>query len=409
MSGLLARVATDFGTPCYVYDIDHLRNRARETKEAFAGHFKLSYAAKSNPNISLLRRMRECSELLDISSGGELKRAITAGWEPALISFTGPGKTDLELQASVDARIGYVIVESVDEAKRLSKIACRAGITQSILLRISPVKLPAGFGSFMAGRPTPFGIDEEVSEAAIVSILELQNISVKGFHVYAGTQCLKPDAIVENYRNCVRIFRGLSEKFHLHPEKLVFGSGLGIPYHDGDVPLDLTKIGEGINSALLELRGEKLFANTDLVLELGRYLIGEAGHYLTRIITIKHSRGAEMCICDGGMNHHLAASGHLGSVIPRNYRMFKVGSEQVSEDALCSYELAGPLCTSIDRIGRNVKLPTLGVGDVIAIKSSGAYGLTSSPVHFISHALPKEIMAETINGVLKVENISENR
>lgn len=408
MTESLEKVAEEFGTPCYVYDMDMLRSRAQGTKESFENHFKLSYAAKANPNLTVLRRMRQSAELLDISSGGELERAIKAGWEPAAISFTGPGKTDAELQAAVDGRIGYIIVESVGEAERLAAIAELEDMTQPVLVRISPAETPAGFGVSMSGRPTPFGIDEEDIEKALEWILQLQNISIRGFHIYAGTQCLKEDAIAENYENCIRIFARLCKKYDLRPDKLVFGSGLGIPYHEGEKPLDIASVARRTNPLLDILRKMDRFAGTDFVLEAGRYLIGEAGHYLTRVLSIKESRGATICLCDGGMHQHLAASGHMGSVIPRNYRMFRVGSGSESTGGtMNTYELAGPLCTSIDRIGRKVKLPTISVGDVIAIESSGAYGLTASPVHFISHELPKEVMIEKVDGRLSAVDISE--
>ncbi|MEX2122605.1 MAG: hypothetical protein WD795_01845 [Woeseia sp.] len=406
MTDFLENIAEEFGTPCYVYDMDMLKCRADDTKESFASHFKISYAAKANPNLAVLRRMKQSAELLDISSGGELVRAIKAQWDPGAISFTGPAKTDVELQAAVTGRIGYVIVESVVEAERLSAIAVRAGAIQPVLIRISPAQLPAGFGVSMSGRPTPFGVDEEDMESALERILQLENIPVRGLHIYAGTQCLKEDAIAENYENCIRIFTELCAKYDLRPDKLVFGSGLGIPYHEGEKPLDIASVARRTNPSLDALRKTERFADTDLVLELGRYLIGQAGYYLTRVVNIKESRGATICLCDGGMHQHLAASGHLGSVIPRNYGMFRVGPDAAA-DELHSYELAGPLCTSIDRIGRKVKLPTIRVGDVIAVESSGAYGLTASPVHFISHDLPKEIMVERVAGRVNAVDISE--
>jgi diaminopimelate decarboxylase len=388
--------------------MDFLKQRAEDTKKAFANHFKISYAVKANPNLTVLRRIKESAELLDISSGGELDRAIKAQWDPAKISFTGPGKTDAELRAAVDGRIGYVIVESVSEAERLSTIAGSSGTIQPVLVRISPARMPAGFGVSMSGRPTPFGIDEEDVEPALDRIFKLENVSVKGFHIYAGTQCLKDDAIAENYENYIRIFTELCAKYDLKPDKLVFGSGLGIPYHEGDRPLDIASVARRTNPSLNALRRTERFAATDLVLEIGRYLIGEAGYYLTRVVNIKNSRGATICLCDGGMHQHLAASGHLGSVIPRNYGMFRVRrNDEATEAELCTYELAGPLCTSIDRIGHKVKLPLIRVGDVISIECSGAYGLTSSPVHFISHELPKEILVEMVDGRLNAVDISE--
>lgn len=407
MKVLVETVASRFGTPCFVYDMDAVKIRADEIKSAFGGRFELSYAVKANPNLSILRRLKGIAGTLDISSAGELRRAKSAGWNPAMISFTGPGKTDAELRAAVNARIGYMIVESISEAERLSAIAVRAGWAQAVLLRIAPAHIPAGFGAGMTGKPCQFGIDEEDSESAVTRIRDMKNIPVKGFHIYSGTQCLKADAIAQNYKNLIRIFRHLCATFDLCPEKLIIGSGLGIPYYYNDKPVNLAEVAVRTNTLLDELRAEERFRNTHLLLELGRYLVGEAGLYLTRVVQIKQSRGTDICICDGGMNHHLAACGHMGAVIPRNYRMFKVGANAGETEELHPYELVGPLCTTIDRLGRNVRLPMLKAGDVIAIECSGAYGLTSSPVHFISHEQPKEIVLETKGGHLTMEDISE--
>lgn len=395
---MLGSIADEFGTPCYVYDLNGLEERAARTREAFDGYFKISYAVKANPNLAILKRMKRIVELLDISSGGELEKSLQAGWDPAAISFTGPAKTDAELRAAVHNRIGYVIVESVGEARRLSGIAAGMDRQQAILVRVSPTAMPAGFGVSMSGRPTPFGIDEEDIEPALEELLRLDNLRLAGFHIYSGTQCLKEDAIARNFENCVRIFERLCARYTLRPEKLVFGSGLGVPYHPGDAALDILEVARSTNPSVQALRAGERFGNTDFVLEMGRYLIGEAGYYLTRVVNIKQSRGASICVCDGGMHQHLAASGHLGSVIPRNYRMFRVDGKDGPVAEQFTYELAGPLCTSIDRFGRQVKLPTMKVGDVICIECSGAYGLTSSPVHFISHEPPREVLVETLDG-----------
>lgn len=400
---MLERIASDFGTPCYVYDMDAVRVRAAEIRKAFGGRLALSYAVKANPNTTVIRRLAGVVDSLDISSGGELQRSLVAGWTPGLISFTGPGKTDDELRAAVEARIGVVIVESVAEAVRLSAIATEQEVEQPILIRISPASIPAGFGVGMAGKACQFGIDEETSEVEVAAIIKLLNLPLIGFHIYAGTQCLKAEAVAENYENFIRIFRHLCERFDICPQHLVFGSGLGVPYYINDRPVDLAAISAVTNPRLDELKADARFANTKLSLELGRYLIGEAGSYLTSVIHIKHSRGTDVAVCDGGMNHHLAACGLMGSVIPRNYRMSKLGGAGEPR----KYDAYGPLCTTIDRLARSVELPQLSVGDVIAVECSGAYGLTASPVHFISHTLPKEIIIETIDGMVKIENISE--
>lgn len=405
MNTLLAQVAHNFGTPCFVYLFNDVIKRVESLHQHFKPHFNISYAVKSNPNPEILRRLQGHVDTLDVSSAGELLCAVKQCWSPDLLSFTGPGKRDSELQVAVSQKIGEVVVESVNEAERLNTIASQAHTKQGILVRIAPKKLPRGFGVNMAGKPTQFGIDEEDIDQAIPLIKQMSNLDLRGLHIYSGTQCLRPESIAENYQIFIDLFRHTCETHDLKPQKLIFGSGLGIPYHEGDQPLDLAAIATQINPVLAAFQQVPRFTQTQFVLELGRYLIGEAGFYLTRVVNKKMSRGIEICVCDGGMNHHLGACGHLGSVIHRNYQMFKVST--TDEETTQTYNLVGPLCTSIDTLGHNVKLPALDIGDIIAIRCSGAYGLTASPVYFISHAPPKEILIETIEQTLHIQDVSQ--
>lgn len=302
----------------------------------------------------------------------------------------GPGKRDGELREAIGTGVGEIVIESVREAQRANAIAGALGVRQPVLVRIAPARVPTGFGDQMAGRPCPFGIDEERLHDELPAVLALPNLRVIGMHAYSGTQCLKAEAIRENYRLFIDIFRTTAQAFDLRPEKLVFGSGLGIPYHEGDRPLDLETLARDVVADLDALRREPRFAEARPVLELGRYLVGEAGYFVTRVLGIKRSRGRRIAICDGGLNAHLAASGNFGMVIKRNYVMHKVGGDGPLEEV----DLVGPLCTSLDRLGTGVLLPRLEEGDLVAVHNSGAYGPTASPVHFISHRPPDEILIE---------------
>ncbi|MCB1356347.1 MAG: type III PLP-dependent enzyme [Maritimibacter sp.] len=386
---LLARVAEEYGTPAYVFLGDRIETRVAELTTAFDGRFSLSYAAKSNPNPTLLGFLESRVDNLDISSIGEMRLGTRAGWAPERMSFTGPAKRDAELEEAIAGGVGELIVESVDEAVRADRIARRLDRRQRIMVRIGPDRVPKGFGDHMAGRPSPFGIDYEQIHEAMPLILGLANLDLVGLHIYSGTQSLLPEAICENYRTFIAIFRDVCARHDLAPERLVFGAGLGVPYFETDVALDLAAVAGDIAADLDALRAEARFAATDLVLELGRYLVGEAGYYLTRVTTVKHSRGATYGLCDGGMNHHLPASGNFGMVIHRNYRMHKVGGG----DPVAKVNLSGPLCTPLDKIAVGVMMPELKAGDVIAVHGSGAYGMTASPILFISHPMPKEIFA----------------
>lgn len=386
----LEQAAAAFGTPSYVYFTSPIEARIAALRAAFGGRFALSYAAKSNPNPALLAWLADRVELLDVSSIGELRLGLHAGWAASRASFTGPGKREFELREAIAGGVGELVLESVREAVLADRIAGATGRVQDVLVRIAPDRVPKGFGDQMAGRPGAFGIDVEDIETALPSILALPHLRVAGLHIYSGTQCLKAEAICENFRIFIDIFSEVCARHALAPRKLVFGSGLGIPYHDGDAPLDLDAAARGVAGDLDALKRDPRFAGTRLVLELGRYLVGEAGYFLTRVIAVKASRGARIGICDGGMNNHLPASGKFGMVVHRNYAMHKVGGGPSPE----KIDLVGPLCTSIDRLAGGVTLPRLEAGDLVAIHGSGAYGLTASPLHFISHAPPQEILVE---------------
>ena len=387
---LLAAAAERFGTPAYVYLTDRIDQRADRLAQDFGRWFRLSYAVKANPNPALLGWLRGRVPLLDVSSIGEVRRALAAGWPAGDLSFTGPAKRSAELAEALAVGVGDIVLESLDEALALNDLAGAAGQVARVLVRLSPDRVPKGFGDHMAGRPSPFGIDVEEAHTALPKIAALPHLHLAGLHIYSGTQSLKPEAILENWRIFLAQFRHFCTLIGLAPERLVFGSGLGIPHHAGDQPLDTAAIAAAIAPDLEALRAEPAFARTDLVLELGRHLVGEAGVFLTRVLRVKPSRGARVVLCDGGMNAHLAATGQFGMVLRRNYLMHRVGGGEGAEKV----DLHGPLCTSIDRLAAGADLPPLAPGDLIAIYPSGAYGPTASPQGFISHPAPREVLIE---------------
>jgi diaminopimelate decarboxylase len=386
--GFLIEAANRFGTPAYVYFADEVETRLADLRRAFGRWFAICFAVKSNPNPALLAWMRDKVDGLDISSGGELHLALDGGWDAQRISFTGPAKREAELRAAIVGGLGELVIENLREARLADRIAADMGLIQPVLVRLAPDRVPKGFGDQMAGRPSPFGIDVESAAAELPQIAALANLQVVGLHIYSGTQCLKPEAISENWRIFMQVFRDISSSQDMRPEKLVFGSGLGIPYHPGDKPLDLAEIAAEIGPELDAFRAEARFSGTRLVLELGRHLVGEAGYFVTRVVSVKSSRGSRIAICDGGLNANLAASGHFGMVLRRNYIMHRVGGGEGCE----KIDISGPLCTSIDKLGHAVVLPHIDEGDLIAIHGCGAYGPTASPLHFISHPMPREVL-----------------
>lgn len=400
LDALLQRAADTIGTPAYVYVTDLIGERLAELRTAFGSRFALSFAVKANPNPALLAWLAERVEFLDVSSIGELRLGLASGWDSARASFTGPAKREAEIREAIEKDVGELVLELLREARIAETHARSLGKVQDVLVRLAPTSVPKGFGDQMAGKPSAFGIDMEEVGRALPQILAFENLRVVGLHIYSGTQCLKAEAICENYRIFIRDFRSVCETYGLKPRKLVFGSGLGISYHDDLPVLNLADVAAGINDELDRLKEEPLFRDAQLILELGRYLVGEAGYFVTRIVSVKQSRGVRIGMCDGGMNNHLAASGHFGMVVRRNYKMHLVGGGLPSDRV----DLVGPLCTSIDRLAAGILLPPVDEGNLIAVHASGAYGLTASPIHFIGHAPPREIL---IDGN-RIEDVSRN-
>lgn len=393
---ILARAAAA-GTPLYLYDLRQVTARAARLREAFGGRLGLSFAVKANPNPTLLRAMIGIVDTLDVSSGGELAQAIAAGWDAGRISFTGPAKREAEIRRALASGLGELVVESLAEARMADAAAAELGLRQAVVARIAPDRVPKGFGDQMAGRPSPFGIDAEMAADTLAQIAALPNLRLAGLHFYSGTQCLRADAVVENWRIFLGLARGLAPLCEGGKLRLILGAGLGIPYHETDAPLDLSAVADAIAPDLDALAAEGRFARP--LLELGRYLVGPAGWFLTRVVAVKDSRGQRIGLCDGGMNAHLAASGHFGMVIHRNYRLHLVGGSGEAEPV----NLTGPLCTSIDRLAQGAMLPRVEPGALVAIHMSGAYGPTTSPVNFISHPIPREAVVTEAGEVVAAD------
>jgi diaminopimelate decarboxylase len=400
----LTEAVRQFGTPSYVYLLEPFREAFDRLQAAFGGRFSVSYAVKANPNRALLEQIADKVATLDVSSGGELLRALDAGYPAGLLTFSGPGKRPDELRLAVEAGCGEMVCESERELATLDRLAGEAGRRMAVFPRINPSDIPRKFGVNMAGRPSQFGIDEEDFERVLAKRAEWKNLDVEGFHIYSGTNCLDEQAIAENFDIFIRLFSRFAAAAGIRPRKLIFGSGFGIPYTAEQRPLDLGRLGELLNPRIDALGDDPFLGDARCVLEMGRFLVGPAGYYLTSVIGEKSSRGTEIRICDGGMNQHLAACGLLGGVVRHAWPMWKVGHSEGME--LHEYMLVGPICTTIDTLAQRIELPQLQRGDVVAIGSSGAYGLSSSPTGFISHPPPRELLVRSTEPTIDVVDIS---
>lgn len=384
--------------PAYVYDLDGLESRYDKLLESYEHKFDISYAVKSNPNIKVLNTLCKKGALIDASSYAEIERARQAGFKAEDISFTGPGKRYSEIYNAITTGIGALIIESPLQAKLSNQAAENLNCVQPVILRINPLKSPRAFGAKMSGSASQFGIDELEAPSLIDEIGKLNHLRIIGFHIYSGSNCLDAAAIIENYKICSEVFIDLTRHLGKPVSRLIFGSGLGIPYHEGQKHVDIELAGREAAKVLSQLRNEPLLSNTKCSIELGRWLIGPAGYLLTSVIDKKHSRNTEILICDAGFNTHMAACGMLGSVLRKNWPIENLSAAN-RDSTPNPYMIVGPLCTSIDLLSREMQLPETKIGDILCIRMSGAYGLTASPTRFISHPEAKEFTLR--NGALQ--------
>jgi len=373
-------------TPLFVYSSALLRQRVAALREAMPAQLGLHYAMKANPFAPLLRLMAGLVDGFDIASGGELGMALRAGLDPALISFAGPGKRDMELQAAILQGV-TLNLESEGEATRALAIAERLGKQPRLAIRVNPDFDLKGSGMKMGGGAKPFGVDAERVPALARHIVEA-GAEWRGFHIYAGSQALDAEAVVDTQAQTIALAARLADEAGVGLPHCNLGGGLGIPYFPGDKPLDLTRVGEALAQQLAQL--PDVLQETHFCMELGRYLVGEAGVYLTRIVDRKLSHGEVFLVTDGGMHHQLAASGNFGTVVRRNYPV-AIASRYESEPSEVA-SVVGCLCTPLDKLADKGHFPRAEVGDLVAVFCAGAYGATASPSAFLGQGAAQEVL-----------------
>ena len=372
-------------TPLFVYDFAAVARRVARFRAAFAG-VDLHYAIKANPHPPLLAAMASLVDGFDVASAGELAR-VTGLKRGHAISFAGPGKRRDEIEAAIRAGI-TINLESEGEAARAIAIGDMLGIVPRLAVRVNPEIELRGSGMRMGGRASPFGIDSDRAAAVACEIIE-SGANWRGFHIFAGSQALDEQAIIETQAETLALAARLSEQVGVVPPLVNLGGGFGIPYFPGEVPLDVESVGAALAERLAALPA--MLGTTRFAIELGRWLVGEAGVYLTRVVDRKQSRGETFIVTDGGMNHQLAASGNLGTVVRRNYPVAVATAHSDAPTEVAS--IVGPLCTPLDRLADRVQLPIAHPGDLVAVFMAGAYGLSASPAGFLGHPAPAEILA----------------
>jgi len=381
---LAARVG---GTPFFAYDRSALSDRVALVRTVLPEAMELSYAIKANPMPAVVQHLSGLVDAFDVASAGELRTALDTPMPANRISFAGPGKRPGELAQAIAAG-ATIELESPTEARRVIESGDRLGIRPRVAVRVNPDFQLRGAGMRMGGGSQQFGVDAECVPPLLGELAEA-DVEMLGFHVFAGSQTLDADVLCEAQRQTVRLALQLADGAPAAVRYLNIGGGFGIPYADRDRPLDLAPVSENL-ARLMAAEIAPRLPEARVVVELGRFVAGEAGAYVSRVVDKKRSRGKTFLVVDGGLHHQLAASGNFGQVIRRNYpvalapRAAGRGAETVS--------VVGCLCTPLDLLANDVELPAAEIGDLVVIFQAGAYGLTASPTAFLGHPTPVEVL-----------------
>ncbi len=373
-------------TPFYAYDRRNITQRTAYLRKHLPDEIHLHYAIKANPMPAVVQHLAGLVDGFDLASGGEMRVALDTGMSANNISFAGPGKSVREISSAIAAGV-TLNLESATELETAARLGEKQSTKPRVAVRVNPDFELKSSGMKMGGGPRQFGIDAARVPAVLKRIGELA-LDFQGFHIFSGSQNLRPEAIIEAQEKTFALAYRLAGDAPSAVYKLNIGGGFGIPYFPGEQPLDITPIGERLND-LLEEKAKQL-PEAKVIIELGRYLVGEAGVYICRVVDHKISRGQVYLVTDGGLHHHLAASGNFGQIIRKNYPVLignKMGSSETE-----TVSIVGPLCTPLDILADNMALAKATVGDLVVVFQSGAYGFSASPHHFLSHPPPIEVL-----------------
>ncbi|KFF58957.1 diaminopimelate decarboxylase [Cryobacterium sp. MLB-32] len=384
LSRLAARVGS---TPFFAYDRALLDQRVDLLRSLLPGRIELSFAMKANPMPAVVQHLARRLDRIDIASGLELQTALDTTIRADRVSFAGPGKTPAEIRQAVAAGI-LIEIESTTEFRRVITAGDELGLTPNVVVRVNPDFAVKGSGMRMGGGPQQFGVDAE-QVPALLREYATAGANVLGFHVFAGSQNLNAEIIAEAQRRTVDLVSGLAEHLAAPLRYFNLGGGFGIPYVVKDQPLDLNAVAANLQELVDGPIAERM-PEASPVIELGRYLVGECGVYVTKILDRKVSRGKTFLVVDGGMHHQLAASGNFGQAIRRNYPVVVGNRVELAADEAVT--VVGCLCTPLDLLADNVELPRADIDDFIVIFQAGAYGLTASPTAFLGHPAPAEVL-----------------
>jgi diaminopimelate decarboxylase len=388
----IADIVKQYSTPIYLYDLNIIKQKL-DTVKTNLPFCDVYYSVKANPHKNIISFFVNNNCGTEIASLGEFEKSIIAGNSPDKIIYAGPGKRSIDLYSTLKKGIAEIHLESFSEITRCNECAKQLNKIQNVSIRINPSNQFQTGAIQMGGKPIAFGFDEELLNDAVNAIKRCANLKLSGLHIYAGTQILDSISLSKLYLHAFNLCENIVKNHGIAISTLDLGGGFGVPYYEDEEPLNIENLGNTLKIEYQKLiRREKALANLKIIIEPGRYLTAESGLYITSVVDVKQSRDKHFAICDGGMNHNLAASGNLGQIIKRNFPIICANKINIPDDH--NYEICGPLCTPLDVIGRNVKMPKLDEGDIVVLFNAGAYGLSASPTGFLSHDVPKEIFID---------------
>jgi diaminopimelate decarboxylase len=379
----LENVLSAHEAPLYIYNADVLRAKHELLRRHFPA-FEIFYSLKANPSLALCRKLRSLGTHAEVSSLGELTTVLRAGFRPENIVFVGPAKSNEEIATAIDAGIYAVVTDSVQELRLIEHIASEKQEHVRVLLRINTFEQPRGLQEVMVGGPSKFGFDEEKVVRQVRDI-PLEHTRICGVQVYSASQVLDAEFLADHLRIVVELGIRLSEELGFELECVDFGGGFGVPYSVSDAELDLAVVA-GRGRLLLGKYSDQL-RGCRLVFEIGRYLVAEAGVFVTKVLRVKQSRGKTFVVTDAGMNHFTR---HAFMGVDHPIRLLN----KIADEPDGAYEVVGPCCTPLDVLGTAVPLPHPEVGDVIGVFNAGAYGYSLSMLNFLSFGWPREVLAE---------------
>lgn len=374
----------------YFYDLSTIGNNISNLEKYMPRQISLYYAMKANTNDSVLKYIANKRYIkgFEIASSGELELA-SKYILPTKLIFTGPGKTEYELIQALKNNIRFINIESVVEAIRIQKIAEKLNIDNiDILIRINLNYSLAEGTEHMSGCSTKMGIDENDYIDSFNIISKLNRITIKGIHVFAASGVLDYEALLKS--NCyifdlVKKIESTTKKI----EVIDFGGGLGIDYTNENKLFDIKKYGEGLTSLIKEYN----FLDKEIIMELGTYLVGNAGYYTAKIIDIKKTKGYKHIIIAGGVNHmglplEMRRKHPIEIITMNEEKLYNEQPYIKNEKA----DISGPLCMVTDKLCWDEYIENANIGDIVVFKQSGAYCYGEGMHQFLSHMLPDEII-----------------